>query len=114
VHSAFIFDGTQSNITDIWSGTSHNQMFDTSAWVGQNLVVSTTWRGPVAPPRLIRKRTMWLDADGTLIVETSEPVAGTGVWSTTRSRYRRVGGHHAMMTGLIGWPANRRMEPTRR
>jgi len=89
-HSAFIFDGTESNASDIYSGSSHAQIVDASAWDGQKLVIITTWRGNT-PAHVTRKRTIWLDADGTLIVETSTPPErGGGPWSTARNRYRRT------------------------
>jgi hypothetical protein len=90
VHSAFIFDGTESNVSDIYSSGSHAQIVDTSAWDGQKLVITTTWRGN-SPAHVSRKLTMWLDSDGTLLVESSTPPEGGGPWSTVRSRYRRIG-----------------------
>jgi hypothetical protein len=90
-HEAFIFDGTESNVSDIYSGSSHAQIVDTSIWDGQKLVITTTWRGN-APAHVTRKRTLWLASDGTLIVETSTPPAGGGPWSGVQSRYRRTAG----------------------
>jgi len=89
-HSAFIFDGTESNVSDIYSSGSHAQTVDTSAWDGQKLVITTTWRGN-SPAHVSRKRTLWLDSDGTMIVETGTPSDGGRPWATARSRYRRVG-----------------------
>src|SRR5215204_2013206 len=69
-HLAFIFSGAESNVSDIFSTGSHTQISDTSAWDGQKLIVTTTERG-YGPPHVSMKRTFWLDADGTLIIETS-------------------------------------------
>jgi hypothetical protein len=90
-HSALIFDGTESNVSDIYSSGSHAQIVDTSVWDGQKLVITTTWRGN-SPAHVSRKLTMWLDSDGTLLVESSTPSEGGGPWSTVRSRYRRMSG----------------------
>jgi hypothetical protein len=105
MHSAFIFDGTESNVSDIYvqAGHSHLQIVDTSAWEGQKLVVTTTWRGH-APARPTLKRIIWLDPNGTLIVEASKPSDGGGPWSTVRSRYRRVNGGPGSSVVLTAGP----------
>ena len=93
VHEAFIFDGTESNVADIYSnsGRSHSKIVDTSIWDGERLVITTTWRCNT-PTHVTRKRILWLGSDGTLIVETSTPPAGGGPWSSAQSRYRRAAG----------------------
>jgi hypothetical protein len=89
-HSAFIFDGTESNEVNIWSGTSRTQVIDTSVWDGRRLVITTTERG-FGPMRVVRKRSLWLDSNDILVVESSTPPGpGGGPWSSTESRYRRV------------------------
>ena len=88
-HSAFIFDGTESNVSDLHAGSSHTQIADTSMWDGQKLVITTTWRG-TGVSYVSRKRVVWLESDGTLVVETSTPPERGGPRSSTQSRYRRV------------------------
>jgi len=99
VHSAFIFDGTESNVSDIYvqAGGSHYQVVDSSAWEGSKLLISTTERGNL-PAHVTRRRALWLDS-GTLTVETSTPTDRGGPWSVARSRYRPVGaqGEHAVV-----------------
>jgi hypothetical protein len=114
VHEAFIFDGTESNVADIYSnsGRSHSQILDTSIWDGQKLVITTTWRGNT-PAHVTRKRILWLDSDGTLLVETSTPPGGGGPWSSTQSRYRRAAGRAiADVVASENVPANKPLQPT--
>jgi hypothetical protein len=88
VHSTFVFDGTPSNVADIYSSGSISRVTDTSAWDGQKLVITTTWQGN-RPATVSRKRTIWLDSDGVLIVETNAPAPDGRSSLTLQSRYRR-------------------------
>jgi len=89
IHSAFPFDGRESNVSDIYATGSHYQVVDTSAWDGDKLIITTTWRGNL-PAHVTRKRTLWLDSDGILVVESSAPGEKGEPWSTVQSRYRRI------------------------
>ena len=89
-HSAFPFDGAESNVTGIVSTGSRQQIVDTSVWDGGKLIVTTTWRG--VRTYVSRKRTLSLEPDGILVVETSTPPGPAQAgepWLTVQSRYRR-------------------------
>lgn len=90
VHSEFRFDGTESNVTTISSSGSMTRIMDTAAWDAGGFVITTTWSGNVAA-HVSRKRTLRVEPDGILIVETSTPSNQVGEpWSTVQSRYRRL------------------------
>ena len=56
------------------------------------LVITTTWRANARPGHVSRKRTLSLEPDGILIVETSTPPAQAGEpWLAVQSRYRQFG-----------------------
>jgi hypothetical protein len=95
VHSAFPFDGAESNITDLYAnnGATHHQIFDTASWNGDKLVIARRWR-PSPPFSVHRQLAIWLDRDGTLVVETSEVTGRLNDPPNmlTKNRYRqRVG-----------------------
>ncbi|MEZ5316356.1 MAG: hypothetical protein R2752_03040 [Vicinamibacterales bacterium] len=90
MHSTFPFDGSESNVSRIISTGSTKRIIDTAAWDGATLVITTTWRGGVAP-YVSRKLNLSLHPDGTLVVALSTPPEQPGApWSIVESRYRRV------------------------
>lgn len=86
-HSAFLFDGTDCNVTEVYVTGSRVVIADTVSWDAARLVVHSH-RRTSTPPKTTRKRVLWLDAEGTLRVETSLPT-DTGDWTTVLHRYRR-------------------------
>jgi hypothetical protein len=96
VESVFPFDDSETNVRQIIYDGGILRIFDTAAWNGDKLVMLTRWR-PSLPNGLTQRRTMWLDLDGTLVVESSEltnqPNGPPAEVARRESRYRRqVGG----------------------
>jgi hypothetical protein len=96
VESVFPFDDSETNVREVVYDGGILRIFDTATWNGDKLVMLTRWR-PRLPNGLTQRRTMWLDPDGTLVVESSEmtnqPNGPPAVVARRESRYRRqVGG----------------------
>lgn len=68
---------------------SASQTFDTASWSDDKLTILKTARGSVGPPHLVRKQVMWLEADGTLVIETTS-ISGGNPSITLRNYYKKA------------------------
>jgi hypothetical protein len=85
VRSTYRLDGAETN-PDIVNGTAFR--FDTASWSEGKLTVLRTERLPSRPLHPVKKTVIWLEPDGTLVVETTlgQAVASAPV----RNYYKKV------------------------
>lgn len=93
-HSVFNFDGSETNALTLGVvGGNSSRRFSKASWEANKLVI--LWMSsPSYLPGPFKRQTLWLDADGSLVVETATnlqdaPSSSTPP-TTTRSVYRKT------------------------
>ena len=89
IESRYRFDGTKTNVSEIWFGSSKSEMFSTAAWTDGRLVVMSLWKSSMGLTTRSRQPVVSIGPDDILVVETT-PYNMERPGDPVRNYYRRV------------------------